>query len=108
MSWPPEVNLRLCTEDGSRGIAGTVLDGIPQTDVDNAVFYSCGPLPMMTAIHHLAVDLHRPSWVAMEEIMACGVGACQGCAVPVVSQNGPAYKRACLEGPVFNSREVQW
>ncbi len=109
LNWPPEVELRLCTEDGSTGITGTVLDGVSQADVGNAAFYSCGPLPMMTAIHHLAVDSNRPSWVSMEEMMACGVGACQGCAVPVVDQNNQtAYKRACLEGSVFDSRIVKW
>lgn len=109
LAWPPEVETRICTEDGSAGIAGTVLDGIRQTNSSSGVFYSCGPLPMMEAVHRLAVETQRPSWVSMEEVMACGVGACQGCAVPVVNnESQPAYKRVCDEGPVFESRELAW
>lgn len=107
----PKVELRLCTDDGSAGIHGTVIDGITPDDLSGTAFYCCGPHPMMAAVHRLCEEHGCPCWVSMEEVMACGVGACQGCAVPVIPPDGlegPAYRRACLEGPVFSSRDIAW
>ena len=111
LEWPETAEVRICTDDGSHGIHGTALDGLTGTDLTNAAFYTCGPNPMMAAVHRLALDTGRPCWVSMEEMMACGVGACQGCAIPVIDENDlsrPAYKRACVEGPIFDSRELVW
>ena len=111
LEWPKTAEVRICTDDGSHGIHGTALDGLSNTNVTNAVFYTCGPHPMMAAVHRFAVDTDRPCWVSMEEMMACGVGACQGCAIPVkdeIDLSRPAYKRACVEGPIFDSRELVW
>lgn len=111
LAWPSAADVRVCTDDGSLGIHGTVIDGLAGLDISNSEFFSCGPHPMMAAVHRLAKSAGRQCWVSMEEMMACGVGACQGCAVPVVDLNDlsrPSYKRACLEGPIFNSREISW
>ncbi len=111
LDWPERVELRICTDDGSLGIHGTALDGLDGLDVDNAVYYSCGPRPMMAAVHQHAVENNRPCWVSMEEMMACGVGACQGCAVQVIDSSDlsrPVFKRVCVEGPIFDSREIVW
>ncbi|OQX29359.1 MAG: hypothetical protein B0D92_04160 [Spirochaeta sp. LUC14_002_19_P3] len=108
LHWPPGVHVLPCTEDGSAGIAGTVMDALKETDTSSAEFYTCGPAPMMEAVHKLALEQNRPCWVSVEEIMACGVGACQGCAVSAADDTGTTYQRACLEGPVFNSRKLKW
>ena len=107
----PGVELRLCTDDGSAGIHGTVLDAVSPEEFSGSALYCCGPHAMMAAVHRAAQKHECPCWVSMEEVMACSVGACQGCAVPVVPEGGregPAYRRACLEGPVFNSRDILW
>ncbi len=115
LTLPPEVEWRICTDDGSAGIRGTVLNALNENDLKNAVLYSCGPQTMMAAVHQLALRFERPCWVSLEEMMACAVGACQGCAVAVVDSKSNStdpsrvsYKRVCIEGPVFNSREIQW
>lgn len=115
LAWPSAADVRVCTDDGSLGIHGTVIDGLAGLDISNSEFFSCGPHPMMAAVHRLAKSAGRQCWVSMEEMMACGVGACQGCAVPVLDEKDikndlsrPSYKRACLEGPIFNSREISW
>lgn len=111
LPWPEEAEIRICTDDGSAGIRGTALAALTPEDTRNAEFYTCGPHPMMAAVHRAAVDAEAPCWASMEEMMACGVGACQGCAVELAERGpdgGPAYKRACVEGPIFNSRELAW
>lgn len=109
LEWPSGTEIRICTDDGSTGIPGTVLDGLSNENLDDAVFFTCGPHPMMAAIHSLAESAGSRCWVSMEEIMACGVGACQGCVIPMTNDSdSPEYKRACVEGPIFDSREILW
>jgi len=111
LEWPDAAELRICTDDGSRGIRGSAPAALERRDADGGWFAACGPLPMMKAVHELAVESGRPCYVSMEEMMACGVGACQGCAVPMAApspEDGPAYERACVEGPVFSSRRIAW
>jgi dihydroorotate dehydrogenase electron transfer subunit len=110
LPWPQGTELRICTDDGSEGIRGTAIAGIRTDDIAGAGFYTCGPEPMMAAVHRIAVEYGCACLVSMEAMMACGVGACQGCAVPVVNPESrePLYKRACAEGPVFDSREIVW
>jgi dihydroorotate dehydrogenase electron transfer subunit len=111
INWPSSAEVRICTDDGTLGIHGTAIDGLQGMDISNGEFYSCGPHPMMAAVHRLAEESGRRCWVSMEEMMACGVGACQGCVVPIIDvgdPSRPAYKRACVEGPIFNSREISW
>lgn len=98
----------ICTDDGSKGFRGTATDylkSIERAFAGNAVIYACGPLPLLKACHELAQGNGCECHVAVEQVMACGVGACMGCAVKTVDGE---YKRACTEGPVFNSRELQW
>lgn len=92
------------TEDGSSGRCGFVTDGVEeliQTGMIDIVF-SCGPVPMLKRVAELVKPL--PYWVSMEAYMACGVGACHGCAIPV----GDDYDRVCKEGPVFDGSRVRW
>jgi dihydroorotate dehydrogenase electron transfer subunit len=68
--------------------------------------FACGPTPMLVAVAKLARELDLPCQVALEEFMACGIGGCAGCNVLVQTADGPAMKRVCVDGPVFDSREV--
>ncbi len=67
---------------------------------------ACGPTPMLKAVAQLARELDLPCQVSLEEFMACGVGGCAGCNVRVETPDGPAMKRVCVDGPVFDSRAV--
>jgi dihydroorotate dehydrogenase electron transfer subunit len=98
----------ICTDDGSKGFKGTADDylrSIEHTVGSDTVVYSCGPLPMLKACHEFAKRRGCECFVSVEQVMACGVGACMGCAVKAADGG---YKRACTEGPVFNSKELNW
>ena len=99
----------ICTDDGSAGFKGTALDYLKTLDKDflkQMVLYCCGPLPLLTACHALALELDIECFVVMEQIMACGVGACMGCTVPLADQK--KYARVWMEGPVFRSKDLIW
>ncbi len=68
--------------------------------------YSCGPHPMLEAVAKLAAEFNLPCQVSLEEFMACAVGGCAGCTVEVQTENGPAMKRVCVDGPVFEASTV--
>jgi dihydroorotate dehydrogenase electron transfer subunit len=70
--------------------------------------YACGPTPMLKAVAKLARDFDLPCQVALEEYMACGIGGCAGCTVLLQTPTGPAMKRVCVDGPVFDAREVSY
>jgi dihydroorotate dehydrogenase electron transfer subunit len=68
--------------------------------------FACGPTPMLKAVAKLAREIDLPCQVALEEYMACGIGGCAGCTVLVQTPEGPAMKRVCVDGPVFDARLV--
>jgi len=68
--------------------------------------YSCGPHPMLAAVVKLAREFDLPVQVSLEEYMACAVGGCAGCVVEVQTGTGPAMKRVCVDGPVFDGYQV--
>lgn len=68
--------------------------------------FACGPHPMLAAAARLAREHGLPCQVSLEEYMACGVGACAGCVVRIETPEGPAMKRVCVDGPVFDARSV--
>jgi dihydroorotate dehydrogenase electron transfer subunit len=68
--------------------------------------FSCGPTPMLEATAKLAARFGLPCQVSLEEFMACAVGGCAGCAVRVKTPSGPAMKRVCVDGPVFDGYTV--
>jgi dihydroorotate dehydrogenase electron transfer subunit len=99
----------LCTEDGSRGFRGTVVDylrTLPEHEFRETTLYCCGPWGMLKACNDLALEHGIVCFVSMEQIMACGVGACMGCAVKVSGDQ--SFARVCSEGPIFNSRTIAW
>jgi len=68
--------------------------------------FACGPTPMLAAAAAVARRFAIPCQVSLEEFMACGVGGCAGCAVEVKTPEGPAMKRVCVDGPVFDAESV--
>lgn len=94
------------TDDGSLGHHGVVTDVLKNLDLDSdCSTYVCGPHPMMTAVHLFCKERDFSCQVSMETSMACGMGACLGCIVPV--EKG-GYAHACSDGPVFDSKELLW
>ena len=70
--------------------------------------YACGPTPMLKAVASLAARYELPCQVSLEEFMACAVGGCAGCTVRINTPEGPAMKRVCVDGPVFDAATVAW
>ena len=104
-------SMRIYTEDGSMGVAGRVTDPIAEIikDLDVAVIYSCGPMPMLAAITKIADQLDVVHQCAVEESMACGVGICMTCVLPVENEDGSISNlRSCIDGPVMDGSKVQW
>jgi len=104
-------SISVSTDDGSMGVRGRVTDLLPQV-VDRSgadVVYACGPMPMLRAVAELAAERGIPSQVAVEESMACGIGVCMTCVLPVVGADGlTRMVRSCVEGPVFAGDRVRW
>lgn len=101
---PPGVVI--CTDDGSAGFSGTVVDWLWGFDPGAPpALYACGPTAMMAAADLYAAARGAPYQAATEQWMACGVGACAGCAVRL--KDG-GFRRACADGPVFDGRLLDW
>ena len=79
------------------------LDSAARAEVE---VFACGPTPMLQAVAKVARRFGVPCQVSLEEFMACAVGGCAGCAVPVVTEGGIAMKRVCVDGPVFDANAV--
>lgn len=96
----------VATDDGSAGHRGPVTELL--RDLPFEVAFACGPKPMLRAVAELARERGVPCWVSMEERMACGVGACLGCAVKLRGGSGGDYGRVCRDGPVFDAGRIAW
>ena len=97
-------SLKIYTEDGSMGETGRVTE---KKEVD--VIYSCGPMGMLSAISALAAGSDVVHQCAVEEAMACGIGICMTCVLPVMGEDGKvAMLRSCIDGPVMDGSQVQW
>jgi dihydroorotate dehydrogenase electron transfer subunit len=98
----------ICTDDGSEGFQGNVVQYIKSCrELDqNTAIYCCGPKPMLQGCHSYSLETGNICYVSLEEMMACGVGACMGCTCE--TEGDKKYARVCKDGPVFNSREVKW
>jgi dihydroorotate dehydrogenase electron transfer subunit len=94
------------------GQLGRVTDVLEDTiERTNAqVVYACGPNPMLRAVAERCLAAGIPCQVAVEEKMACGLGVCWTCVVPVLALDGRGWwnVRACMEGPVFNGARIWW
>lgn len=104
-------SVTVTTDDGSLGIRGRVTD--PLAGIIRAagadVVYACGPMPMLRAVAEVAADNGAHSQCAVEEAMACGIGVCMTCVLPVRGSDGRTRMvRSCTEGPVFRGTDVRW
>ena len=84
------------------------LDAMDDAARSEVSIFACGPYPMLAATARLAEEYRLPCQVSLEEYMACAVGGCAGCTVHINTPNGPAMKRVCVDGPVFDARTVNW
>ena len=75
-------------------------------ELQEVEIFSCGPTPMLRAVAAVAKEFNLPCQVSLEEYMACAVGGCAGCVVKVETEDGPAMKRVCVDGPVFEAASV--
>jgi dihydroorotate dehydrogenase electron transfer subunit len=87
-------------------LAEAWLSALPRAELTEVELFSCGPEPMLAAVAALARRFGLPCQVSLEENMACAVGGCAGCAVEVATPAGPAMKRVCVDGPVFDAAAV--
>jgi len=87
------------TVDGSYGVQGFVTTALQ--DMDYSYFYTCGPEPMLKAVHKAS---RTSGQMSFEERMGCGFGACMGCSCKTLT----GYKRICKEGPVMRKEEILW
>lgn len=95
------------TDDGSlghHGLVGELLDRVASTPARQV--YACGPYPMMRAISGQCRTRGWSCEVSLETMMACGLAACLGCALP--RKDGAGYLHVCKQGPVFSAEEVLW
>jgi dihydroorotate dehydrogenase electron transfer subunit len=101
----------ITTVDGSLGVRGVVTDMLGQVihEARTDVIYACGPMPMLRQVTALARRYDIPVQVAVEEAMACGIGVCMTCVLPVIGTDGiTRMVRACVDGPVFRGEQVRW
>jgi dihydroorotate dehydrogenase electron transfer subunit len=99
------------TEDGSMGLRGVVTGPLARVihEARTDVIYACGPMPMLRAVTQFADRYEIPVLASVEEAMACGIGVCMTCVLPVVGQDGVTrMTRACVDGPVFSGQAVRW
>jgi dihydroorotate dehydrogenase electron transfer subunit len=113
------VEIRPYTDDGTKGVKGSAVDGLEKTleslgalsGKDRAPggggveVIGCGPRDMLRRVASASAERGVPCQVSVEEMMACGLGACLACAVP---RSGGGYLHACTDGPVFESRDIDW
>jgi len=101
-------NVKIATDDGSKDFRGYVSDLLKKvlSTIDHrpSTIYACGPRPMLKETAAISKKYNIPAQVSLEEHMACGIGACLGCAV----NTKQGYKRVCQDGPVFDADEIVW
>lgn len=103
--------LTITTDDGSVGVRGRVTDVLDEA-MDRAgadVVYACGPMPMLAEVARISTKRRVFSQCAVEESMACGIGVCMTCVLPVIGDDGVTRMvRSCVDGPIFRGDRVRW
>ena len=95
-----------CFQGYVTDLARAWLQTLNQNQRDEIEIFACGPHPMLQAVANLAKEFKLPCQVSLEEFMACAVGGCAGCTVAIKTDTGPAMKRVCVDGPVFDAYSV--
>lgn len=115
------IDMAVSTQDGSVGKKGLVTE-LLKSEIRNPkskIIYACGPKGMLKAVAKMAEDADVPCYVSLDNAMACGMGACLGCAVKIQRPGARGkgqekqtseliYKMVCKDGPVFDAREIAW
>ena len=97
-----------CFDGFVTDLADRWLETLPDGELARTEIFACGPTPMLRAVADLAARYQLPCQVSLEEFMACAVGGCAGCTVLINTPEGPAMKRVCVDGPVFDAATVAW
>lgn len=99
----------LSSDAGVEGFKGNVVELMKKENVQGDIIYTCGPKIMLKGVACYGEDKNIPVQVSMEERMACGIGACVGCAIKIKDGNGGFnHLKVCKDGPVFDGKEVLW
>ena len=96
---------KIATMDGSSGYAGNVVDMIESQLDEDCLVLACGPTLMLKRLAYVCYQKKCSMKVSLESRMACGIGVCLGCVVETTDKD---FKRVCVEGPVFDYREIEW
>jgi dihydroorotate dehydrogenase electron transfer subunit len=110
----PGLQVELATDDGSTGHHGYVtqlLDRHLKTPGEPVTVCACGPEPMLKAVQKLALAANVTCWLSLETPIACGLGACFSCVAKIREDDGTPegswdYRRTCVEGPIFEARQL--
>ena len=103
-------SLTLTTDDGTAGIHGKITESIPRLirEFGTEVIYSCGPMAMLESINKIAADFDIVHQCSVEESMACGIGVCMTCVVPMRIEDEVKMVRTCIDGPVMDGSAIIW
>jgi dihydroorotate dehydrogenase electron transfer subunit len=103
-------SLTLTTDDGSTGIHGKITESIPRLirEFGTEVIYSCGPMAMLESINKIADEFDIVHQCSVEESMACGIGVCMTCVVPMKVNDEVKMIRTCIDGPVMDGSAIIW
>jgi dihydroorotate dehydrogenase electron transfer subunit len=101
--------LLVTTDDGSAGVAGRVTDVLGPLLEAGTEVYACGPMAMLRAVTAVAAEHGARAWCTVEESMACGIGVCMTCVLPVTWDDGVTrMTRTCVEGPTLDGAALRW
>lgn len=95
-----------CYDGYVTDLAAAWLETLDKSALAEVEMFACGPTVMLKAAAAVARRFDVPCQVSLEEFMACAVGGCAGCAVRIATPQGPAMKRVCVDGPVFDAQAV--
>jgi dihydroorotate dehydrogenase electron transfer subunit len=103
-------SLTLSTDDGTAGVHGKITESIPRLirEFSTEVIYSCGPMSMLSSINKIAQEFDLVHQCSVEESMACGIGVCMTCVVPVRVGEDLKMLRTCIDGPVMDGSTIIW
>ncbi len=104
-------SITITTEDGSAGKKGRITDVLEDLLKENQIelIYSCGPMGMLKAVHEIAERLSIAHQISVEESMACGIGICMTCVLPIRGDDGIVRMlRSCIDGPVIDGEKLIW
>jgi dihydroorotate dehydrogenase electron transfer subunit len=106
------IRLDVATDDGSKGkkgfVTGILEDFLKAQGYKKTRIFTCGPTPMLKTVSSISQRFKVPCEVSVEVPMACGFGACLGCAIKVDAGQSHRFAIACCEGPVFQAKDILW